>query len=74
MLSVLVYEINGAVVFKRNPLTDANLESTDSSGDKSEVNYDEYPVRCFILFIQILLLQLIFVRCMSIYQSLIDEK
>lgn len=40
----VIGEINGAVVVKRDALPDLNLDIGENSGDKSNVNYDEYPV------------------------------
>lgn len=40
----VIGEINGAVVVKRDALPELNLDSAENSGDKSNVNYDEYPV------------------------------
>lgn len=41
---MIVCEINGAAIIKRDTTPGYNLESVENNGDKSNVNYDEYPV------------------------------
>lgn len=42
----MIGEINGVAVLKRDALPELNVDSVENSGDKSNVNYDEYPVGC----------------------------